>query len=61
MKEMDPIAVLRQVVKQHGSQTKAADALGVSGAYLSDLLNGNRPVSARILQQLGLERKVVKA
>ena len=58
-KDIDPKAWLRALVGQHGTQKAAAKALGVSPAYLGDMLMGRRDISERILAKLGLRRAVV--
>jgi DNA-binding transcriptional regulator YdaS (Cro superfamily) len=58
-KEIDPKARLRAYVGQHPTQAAAAKALGLSAAYLSDMLAGRREASARVLAMLGLRRAVV--
>jgi DNA-binding transcriptional regulator YdaS (Cro superfamily) len=58
-KDIDPKAWLRALVGRHGTQKAAAKALGVSPAYLSDMLMGRRDISERILAKLGLRRAVV--
>ena len=47
------------MVEKWGSQRKVADQLGISAAFLSDIINGNRPVSNQVAQKLGY-KKVVK-
>ena len=49
---------LRQWAKQRGSQRALARELGVSEAYLSDIINGRRDPGRKILKALGLERVV---
>jgi transcriptional regulator with XRE-family HTH domain len=61
MKEIDPLARLQAFVAKHPTQGAAADALEISGAYLSDLLKGRREPSPAILERLGLRRVVVEA
>ena len=56
MGNTDPMLVLRRVVEQHGTQTAAARALGISQPYLHDLLRGRRDFSAAMLARLGLAR-----
>ena len=56
---LEPLTVLRAFVAHCGTQRKAATALGISQAYLSDLLAGHRAIGARLLGQLGLEQRVV--
>lgn len=51
--------VIEQMVKAWGSQRKVADHLGISAAFLSDIIHGNRPVSNKVAQKLGY-KKVVK-
>lgn len=60
MKEIDPLDSLRRFVAKHKTQGEAADALEISGAYLSDLLKGRREFSPAILERLGLRRAVVE-
>jgi len=52
MKEIDPLARLQAFVAKHPTQGAAADALEISGAYLSDLLKGRREPSPAILERL---------
>lgn len=61
MKEIDPLVALKRFVGEYETQGAAADALGVSRPYLSDILNGRREFSDAILQKLGLRRIVVAA
>ena len=56
----DPVKALRCEVARHGTQRAAAQRFGVSQAYLSDLLRGNRSFSDDMLRMLGLRRVVVK-
>ena len=49
---------LRQWAKQRGSQRTLARELGVSEAYLSDVINGRRDPGRKLLKALGLERVV---
>jgi len=51
-------AALAKFVKQAGSQTVAAKRLGVSGAYLSDVIHERREPGEKILSALGLKRVV---
>lgn len=57
---VEPIEVLARFVAKYERQQDAAKALGVSGPFLSDMLQGNRDVSPKVLEQLGLRRAVVK-
>ncbi len=58
-RESDPIVVLKKYVDFCGSQRLAADRLGYSRQYISQLLNGHRPIQDDMLKQLGLRRTVV--
>ncbi len=40
------------------SQRLVAKELGISPAYLSDILNGHREISAQVAEKLGYERVV---
>lgn len=61
MSETDPVACLREAVIKAGSQTAYAEATGLPQSYVSDVLNGHKPASERLLGILGLKRVVVKA
>jgi plasmid maintenance system antidote protein VapI len=52
---------LRDVLAQHGTQTKAAQSLKISQSYFNDLLAGRRDFSDAMLAKLGLRRAVVEA
>ena len=56
----DARASLLALVETHGSQAAVAQRLGVSDAYVSDLLNNRRSFSDTMLEKLGLRRIVVK-
>ena len=43
-------------VAKRGSQTKLAEAIGVSKTYISDILKGKKEPSGRVLLYLGVER-----
>lgn len=45
-------AALDAHVKEYGTQRAAADALGISSVYLSDVLNGRRDIAA-LAERLG--------
>ena len=51
--------IIEKMVTQWGSQRKVSDHLGISAAFLSDIINGNRPISNKVAQKLGYS-KVVK-
>ena len=54
---MDPIKILRRRIAQSTLRAVARD-LGISPAYLSDAMHGNRDPGPKILEALGLERIV---
>ena len=49
---------LRMVVKRYGSQLKAARALGVSPAYLNDVLQRRREPGPKLLRPMGIRSRV---
>ena len=59
MKHAEIISKLRKLVELHGSQEKAAAKLGLSQAYLGELLRGTRTPGPRVLKALGLVRETV--
>ncbi len=58
MKATADRAALQRLVTSCGSQSKAADKLGVSRQYVSQMLKGKR-IPDSMLEQLGLRRTVV--
>lgn len=59
--DIDALARLRALVKEHGTARAVAAAWGVSEVYVHDLLRGQRRFSDNILEKLGLRRTVVEA
>jgi hypothetical protein len=55
--EDDVIAVIRQQCKA-ASMRKVAEALGVTPAYISDILKKRRAVSEMIAEKFGFERVI---
>lgn len=55
----DMHAKLLEYVRQYSSQNDAAIALGVSAAYLSDVIRKNRPISDKVASHLGYSREIV--
>jgi len=51
--------LLLQKLYNHGSMKDMAAKLHMSAAYLSDMKQGNRPLTPRVLRELGYERKEV--
>lgn len=56
MQTKDVIADLKALVKQHGSQQRAATALGISLVYVNDLLHGRRQPGPTVLKALGFRK-----
>ena len=50
------LSALRQAVAAAGSQRTYATSIGISQAYLGDVLAGRRAAGDRILAALGLKR-----
>ena len=54
----DVVKQLETAAAKAGSQRALAIEIGVSAAYVSDILAGKREPFGRVLDYLGLERKV---
>lgn len=52
------VAILREHIRRCGGSSIYAQRLGVSCAFVSAVLNGNKNASGRILQDLGYERVI---
>jgi len=52
------IAILREQIRGRGGSTLYARGLGVSCAFVSAILSGNKNASGRVLQDLGYERVI---
>ncbi len=50
---------LQSKIAEHGTQREYAAALGVSAAYLSDVLNKRRDPGRRFLDAVGFERVIL--
>lgn len=48
---------LQRLVAENGDQKRAAEMLGVSTTYLSEVLRGTKLPGPKILKALGLRRK----
>lgn len=59
---IDALDRLQRFVQQHGSQREAAAALGITQAYLSDLVNRHRDINnaPKVLDGLGLQRAILE-
>ena len=58
-RDIDPGAVLQGFIKAHKTQRAAAAALGISTAYLNDLVHARRSFSRQMLVRLGLRPIIV--
>lgn len=57
--EVNAHGELLKFVDQFDTQKAAAKALGMTPAYLSDLVNCRRDLSVKVLKKLGLKRAIV--
>ena len=57
--EAQALDLVRCFARFHGSQRKAAKAMGVTAAYLNGVLQGKHPPSPKLLACLGLKRAIV--
>ncbi len=60
MREIEPLERLRRFVETVETQTAAADELGISRQYLTQLLGSKRDFSDSVLAKIGLRRAVVE-
>ena len=58
MTETQVLARLSAAIEKAGSMRKWATANGVSAAYVSDVLRGNRELGEKILSPLRIEKTV---
>ena len=58
MSKEEAVSLLRKRVVQRGAQAALAKELGVSQAYISDVLAGHRNPGPTILKSLGLTKVV---
>lgn len=59
MKRPAIIRKIERIIEERGTQKAAAEFLGVSQQYLTDLLKGRRDPGKKILDKLGLESSVI--
>ncbi len=57
MKKIDPIKELEKRLAGR-SQLDLAMELGMSQSYISAVLGGRKPASQRLLDELGIERRI---
>lgn len=53
------IALIKELVDKEGTQSAAADKIGIVHPYMSDLLRGKRDPGPEVLKFFGLEKKIV--
>lgn len=58
---INPLIELKEYVATFKTQREAADKLGISEAYMTDLLKGRRGFSNAMLDKLHLRSVVVRA
>jgi len=59
MAKINPLAALEAFVGKYDTQRAAAAALDISAPFLTMVLKGKRPIPAKILRKLGLQRDTV--
>ncbi len=52
----EAIELIKKIIEKEGAQYKAAKKLGISAAYLSDILKNRRAISDKVSKKLGYER-----
>lgn len=51
--------LLEKEVRARGSQTAAAELVGVSNSYLGDVLKGRKEPGKKMLEGMGLQRRIM--
>jgi plasmid maintenance system antidote protein VapI len=54
--EKDMVEMLRDYIRERGTQKMAAQSLGISSPFLSDILLGKREVSDNVARKLGFSK-----
>lgn len=54
--EDEMLDVLRNFVREAGTQKAAADRLGISATFMSDMVKGRMPISGSVAKKLGYQR-----
>ena len=54
-----PMAALKQLIDDLGSQSAAARHIGVGRQYMTDILSGRRSISGRVAKALGFNKRVL--
>lgn len=58
MKYTTPAERIAELVAEHGSYRRAAEALEIGHVYLYRVACGQRSVSPKLLEKIGLEKQV---
>ena len=58
IEESEVRKMVQRACKDHGSLRSFAAHLGVSAAFVNDIVRGNREPSGKVLQHLGLSKDV---
>lgn len=59
MTDEEAVEKLRDAVKEAGNQSRFAERSGLPQSYISDVLNGHRRPSDKLLMSIGLRRVLV--
>lgn len=54
----DPVREIRRRLKSGITQDQLAQDLGISAPYLSDVIHGKRDPGPKVVQALGLEKRI---
>jgi plasmid maintenance system antidote protein VapI len=52
------LSIIKEMVGKWGTQKELADHLGISNAYLNDIIHGKQAVSNKVAQKLGYKRVI---
>lgn len=59
IRQKEMVTILRHRCEAAGGQRQLAQAYGVSPAFISDVVNGRRVVTARLARLMGYQRDIV--
>jgi len=57
--ESEMVAILWDMVAEHGSQKRVAEIIGITPTYLSDILHGDRKISESVSRRIGYLKQTV--
>lgn len=52
------LEIIKGIVKQEGSQYRAARKLDIAASFLGDIVSGKSPISDRVAQKIGYRRVI---